>query len=61
MLKRYDRNIRLFGKEGQDALRRLKVTVIGAGGLGTQVIQQLAHLGIGSMLSGCCPKPIFRQ
>lgn len=42
---RFDRNERLFGKEGQQAIRRARVTVAGAGGLGTHVIQQLCLLG----------------
>jgi hypothetical protein len=46
---RHDRNIRAFGKEGQEALRRLKVTVVGVGGLGTHVVQQLAYLGVGEI------------
>lgn len=49
MQKRYDRNIRLFGKKGQETLRRTKVSVIGVGGLGTHVVQQLSHLGIGEL------------
>lgn len=49
MRKRDDRNIRLFGEDGQEKLRKLKVTVVGVGGLGTQTIQQLAHLGVGNI------------
>lgn len=47
MHERYDRNIRLFGEEGQETLRQIKVAVVGVGGLGTHVVQQLAHLGVG--------------
>jgi molybdopterin/thiamine biosynthesis adenylyltransferase len=46
---RYDRNIRLFGEEGQRRLRATKATVIGVGGLGSPLVQHLALLGVGSM------------
>lgn len=46
---RFDRNQRLFGKEGQAAIRAARVTLIGAGGLGTHVAQQLALLGVGEL------------
>ncbi len=49
MSERYDRNIRLFGEDGQEKLRKLKVSVVGVGGLGTHIIQQLAHFGVGSI------------
>ena len=47
--KRYDRNIRLFGAEGQRKLLATKVTVIGVSGLGSPVAQHLALLGTGSV------------
>ena len=47
---RFDRNQRLFGKDGQALLRRAVVAVVGVGGLGTHVIQQLALLGVGGLL-----------
>ena len=46
---RYDRNIRFFGKEGQERLAEVQVSVIGIGGLGTHVVQQLALLGVGKL------------
>ena len=46
---RFDRNERLFGKEGQQALRRTRVAIVGVGGLGTHVVQQLALLGVGEL------------
>jgi len=49
MSERYDRNIRFFGKDGQEKLRRIHVSVVGIGGLGTHIIQQLAHLGVGKI------------
>jgi molybdopterin/thiamine biosynthesis adenylyltransferase len=46
---RFDRNIRFFGKEGQARLHATRVVVVGVGGLGTHVVQQLALLGVGSL------------
>ena len=47
---RYDRNARFFGQSGQDALAAATVAVVGVGGLGTHVVQQLALLGVGSLV-----------
>ena len=47
---RYDRNARFFGQIGQDALAAANVAVVGVGGLGTHVVQQLALLGVGSLI-----------
>jgi len=47
--ERYDRNIRFFGKDGQGRLGAAKVAVVGVGGIGTHVVQQLALLGIGQL------------
>jgi molybdopterin/thiamine biosynthesis adenylyltransferase len=48
---RYDRHIRLagFGREGQDKVRTASVLVLGAGGLGSPVIQYLSAAGIGTI------------
>lgn len=48
--ERYDRNIRFFGQEGQDRLAAARVAIVGIGGLGTQVVQQLTLLGVGSLV-----------
>ncbi|HLG83566.1 MAG TPA: ThiF family adenylyltransferase [Bradyrhizobium sp.] len=48
-MTRFDRNVRLFGKEGQRKLREAKVAVVGVGGLGSHVVQQLALLGVGGL------------
>ena len=48
--ERYDRNVRFFGQEGQDALGSASAAVVGVGGLGTHVVQQLALLGVGSLV-----------
>ena len=34
-IERYDRQIRVFGVEGQIKIKKAKVTVIGVGGLGS--------------------------
>jgi hypothetical protein len=49
MSSRYDRSIRFFGEEGQRKLRASKVTIVGIGGVGGHVVQQLALLGLGSI------------
>src|SRR5581483_309876 len=46
MTGRFDRQIALFGKEGQARIAAARVAVVGAGGLGSHVIQQLALLGV---------------
>lgn len=48
--ERYDRNVRFFGKEGQDRLAAASVAIVGVGGLGTHVVQQLALLGVGKLM-----------
>lgn len=49
-LDRYNRQILLFGKEGQEKIRKSNVGIVGAGGLGSHLIQQLAFLGVGKMV-----------
>ncbi|MYM00195.1 hypothetical protein GR702_20800 [Novosphingobium sp. FGD1] len=41
-----DRQIRAFGDTGQQLLRRLHYGVVGVGGTGSLICQQLAHLGV---------------
>jgi molybdopterin/thiamine biosynthesis adenylyltransferase len=48
---RFDRQIRALTRDGQAALSALKVGVVGVGGLGSHVIQQLVHLGIGEVVA----------
>jgi ThiF family protein len=43
---RFDRNIKLFGLEGQEKLEATHVVIAGVGGLGSHVTQQLAYLGV---------------
>jgi molybdopterin/thiamine biosynthesis adenylyltransferase len=47
---RYDRQARLFGDAGQELLGRLKVGVIGAGGMGMLLIEYLSRLGVGRLV-----------
>lgn len=46
---RFDRQARLFGAAGQAILGSLHVAVVGAGGGGSMLVEQLAHLGIGEL------------
>lgn len=46
---RYDRNIRLFGEEGQARLLATRVAIVGVGGLGSPIAQHLALLGVGAI------------
>jgi hypothetical protein len=47
---RHDRMIRGFGEEAYRRLRASTVGVVGCGGGGSHVVQQLAYLGIGSLV-----------
>lgn len=42
----YDRQVRAFGAVGQRAISSLKVGVVGLGGTGSVLVQQLARLGV---------------
>jgi hypothetical protein len=45
-MEHLDRNVKFFGREGQDRLSRAGVVIVGCGGLGSHVVQQLAYLGV---------------
>jgi len=47
---RFDRQVRAFGPDGQSRLRKLRVGIVGLGGTGTIVAEQLAHLGVRRLL-----------
>lgn len=47
----FDRQVRAFGEDGQRHLQRMRVGVVGLGGTGSIVSQQLAHLGVGTILA----------
>jgi molybdopterin/thiamine biosynthesis adenylyltransferase len=42
----FERQIRAFGKAGQQAIQQLRIGIVGLGGTGSIVAQQLAHLGV---------------
>jgi len=44
--ERYARQEAFFGQEGQSRLKALRVSIIGVGGLGSHIAQQLAYLGV---------------
>lgn len=46
----FDRQIRMVGRVGQERLKALRVGIVGLGGTGSIVAQQLAHLGIEDFL-----------
>lgn len=43
---RYDRQQALFGMDGQCSIQAKRVAIVGLGGIGSHVAQQLAHLGV---------------
>jgi molybdopterin-synthase adenylyltransferase len=47
---RYDRQIALFGQDGQNRLRAARVGIVGLGGLGSPIAQQMAYLGVVSFV-----------
>jgi molybdopterin/thiamine biosynthesis adenylyltransferase len=47
---RYSRQVALFGVEGQEHISRTRVGIVGLGGLGSHVAQQLAFLGVSEFL-----------
>lgn len=47
---RYDRQVRAFGEAGQRLLSSLRVAVVGLGGTGSIVAEQLARIGVGHLI-----------
>lgn len=47
---RLDRQLRFFGKAGQERLAVARVAIVGGGGLGSHVAQQVALLGAGAIV-----------
>jgi len=47
--ERYDRNERVFGRHGQEQLAATHVAIVGVGGLGSLMAEELARLGIGEL------------
>jgi molybdopterin/thiamine biosynthesis adenylyltransferase len=46
----YDRLVRWFGERGRDRLAKIKVGVVGAGGVGLPLVTMLARLGVGELV-----------
>lgn len=46
----FARQILLIGNEGQALIRKARIAVVGLGGGGSHVVQQLAHMGVGEIL-----------
>jgi molybdopterin/thiamine biosynthesis adenylyltransferase len=46
---RFDRSIRFFGKEGQARIRATNAAIVGLGGLGSYIAEELALLGVGGI------------
>ena len=49
-LPTFDRQLRALGRDGQQILRTLTAGVVGAGGTGSPVFEQLVRLGVGSIV-----------
>jgi molybdopterin/thiamine biosynthesis adenylyltransferase len=45
-----DRQARLFGDRGQETFARLRVGVVGLGGVGSLIVELLARLGVGQLV-----------
>ena len=48
--QRFDRNVRAFGAMGQAILSSMTIGIVGLGGIGSIVAEQLAHLGVGQFV-----------
>lgn len=46
----FDRQIRALGPTGQRKLANLRVGIVGLGGTGSQIVQQLTHIGVRSFV-----------
>jgi molybdopterin/thiamine biosynthesis adenylyltransferase len=46
----FDRQVRLFGRQGQLELSRCRVAIVGLGGIGSLVAEYLARLGVGGFV-----------
>lgn len=49
-MHRYERQIRIFGTEGQRRLEKASILIVGVGGLGSAVATYLAMAGVGSLV-----------
>jgi hypothetical protein len=49
MTERFERQVLFFGEEGQARIRASRVGIVGLGGLGSHVAQQVIYLGVGHL------------
>jgi len=49
-MERYDRQIRIFGEDGQKKLKRARVLIAGIGGLGSSISIYLTAAGVGRLI-----------
>lgn len=49
-IERYDRQIRIFGIEGQEKLKKASVLIVGIGGLGAAAATYLTYAGVGRLV-----------
>jgi tRNA A37 threonylcarbamoyladenosine dehydratase len=47
----FDRQVRAFGTDVQKLLKRLRIGMVGVGGTGSAVAEQIIRLGVGSVLA----------
>ena len=45
----FDRNVRAFGRQGQEQLAQLHIGIVGVGGTGSFVVEELSRLGVGRL------------
>src|SRR5262249_16924985 len=50
VMESFDRQVRMFGRAGQDRLADCRVAIVGLGGIGSLVAEYLARLGVKSFL-----------
>lgn len=48
--ERFNRQRLLFGEDGQKAIEKTKVGIVGLGGIGSQIVQSLTYLGVQSFV-----------
>ncbi len=47
---RHDRTVRAISEDGQTALRDARLGIVGAGGIGSVLVEQFARLGVGELI-----------
>jgi len=47
--EKFDRQIRAIGKDGQQTLQQMSITIVGCGGTGSPLAVQLARMGVGKL------------